>query len=120
MTVHRSSFVIFCAALLASAPALAQSAAAQRRYEQQIAICNSGNLPRPQRDACVRDAGIALDQARGSASSQDVDETSPDGRSTVVIQDDSPPPADDSDTVTSPDGRSTIVLPAGGSSPDPQ
>lgn len=120
MNFHRSSLVILCAALQASAPVLAQSAAAQRRYQQQLAVCNSGTLPRPERDACVRDAGMALDQARGSASSQDVDETSPDGRSTVVIQDGSPPASDDSDTVTSPDGRSTIVLPAGGSSPDPQ
>jgi hypothetical protein len=120
MFLHRSSVLIACTVLQASAPVLAQSAAAQQRYEQQIAVCNSGNLPRPERDACVRDAGIALDQARGSGTPRSVDETTPDGRSTVVIQDGSPPPADDSDTVTSPDGRSTIVLPAGGSRPDPQ
>lgn len=120
MSLSRTTLLIACAALQASAPVLAQSAAAQRRYEAQIAICNSGNLPRPERDACVRDAGLALDQARGSGSSQYIDETSPDGRSTVVIQEGSPPPLDDSDTVTSPDGRATNVLPAGGSTPDSQ
>ncbi|MDM0111429.1 hypothetical protein QTI66_04665 [Variovorax sp. J22R133] len=120
MAFDRTLILIACAALQASAPALAQSVAAQRRYEQQIAICNSGNLARPERDACVRDAGIALDQARASGGSRFADETSPDGRSTVVIQNGAPPPADDSDTVTSPDGRATIVLPAGGSMPDPQ
>ena len=120
MSFNHTAILIAMVALTAGAPVLAQSAAAQRRYEQQIAVCNSGNLPRPERDACVRDAGNALDQARGSGSSQDIDQTSPDGRSTVIIQDGSAPPADDSDTVTSPDGRSTIVLPAGGSRPDPQ
>jgi hypothetical protein len=120
MPLHCVSLLIVCAALQAAVPAMAQSAAAQRRYEQQLAICNSANLPRPERDACVRDAGNALDQARGGGSFQSVEQTSPDGRSTVIIQDGSAPPADDSDTVTSPDGRSTIVLPAGGSRPDPQ
>jgi len=120
MHLQRACLLIAFAALQAGAPALAQSAAAQWRYEQVLAICNSGNLPRPERDACVRDAGNALDQARGSDSTQSVEETSPDGRSTVILQDGSAPPADDSDTVTSPDGRATIVLPAGGSTPDPQ
>jgi hypothetical protein len=103
-----------------SAVALAQQApdlaGAQQRYESALAFCNSGNLPRPERDACVRDAGRALDRARGG-SSPDVDVASPDGRSTVVIPDNAPPPQSDDGTVTSPDGRSTIVLPAGGSTP---
>lgn len=95
---------IFCAACVASATASAQqppdAANAQQRYERAIAYCNNSNLPRPERDACVRDAGRAFDRARGGGPAPN-----------------SPPPQTNDNTITSPDGRSTIVLPAGGSKP---
>jgi hypothetical protein len=106
------------AALAASATAFSQQDidSAMARYERAIAACNSGNLPRPERDACVRDAGQAWDQAqRGLPPGADV--TSPAGRATVVVPRGSLPPRTDSDTITSPDGDSTIVLPSDGSRP---
>lgn len=119
MTRSRLYTAIFCAAWGASAIALAQQTSAQQRYDRAIAYCNDANLPRPERDACVRDAGRALDRARGGLA-PNVDVVSPDGRSTVVMPDDAPPPQGNDGTVTSPDGRSTIVLPAGGDRPMPQ
>jgi hypothetical protein len=106
------------AALAASSAAFSQQDidAALARYERAMAACNSGNLPRPERDACVRDAGQAWDRAQRGLP-PDVDVTSPGGRATVVVPQGSPPPLSDSDTVTSPDGDSTIVLPADGSRP---
>ena len=123
MTRSRLHAAIFCAAWGASAVAIGQQTAdqatVQQRYDRAVADCNDANLPRPERDACVRDAGRALDRAcRGLA--PDVDVVSPDGRSTVIIPDDAPPPQGKDQTVISPDGRSTIVLPAGGDRPMPQ
>ena len=122
MTRSHMHAAIFCAALAPSAVALAQQdlAVAQQRYERALAYCNNGSLPRPERDACVRDAGNAWDRARGGFSpTDDSDVTSPGGRATVIVPDGSPPPLSDSQTVISPDGRSTIVLPAGGARPMP-
>ena len=103
-------------ALAAGALAAAASAqapdAAQQRYDNEIARCNTGNLAAPAREACVRAAGLALDRARGGPP-VDVPVTTPDGRSTVVAPAGGPRPADASDTRTSNDGRATIVLPAG-------
>src|SRR5579862_2645705 len=69
MTRSRLQAAIFCAAWGASAIARAQQTAdqatAQQRYDRAIAQCNDANLPRPERDACVRDAGRALDRVRG-------------------------------------------------------
>ncbi len=63
MTRSRLYAAIFCAAWGASAVAFAQQTAdpatAQQRYDRAIAYCNDANLPRPERDACVRDAGRA-------------------------------------------------------------
>ena len=94
-------------AAAAQAPALTP----QQRYEQQIAHCNSGQLPEPVRNACIRDAGLTLDKARGGPPGN-VTSTSEDGRATIVSPADLPPPSSGSDEITSPDGRSTIVLPA--------
>ena len=118
MIFRHSHAVISCAALAASTVAFSQQDidAAMARYERAMAACNNGSLPRPERDACVRDAGIEWDRAqRGLPSAADV--TSPGGRATVVVPQGSPPPLGDSETVTSPDGESTIVLPADGSRP---
>ena len=83
----------------------------QQRYEQQIAYCNSGQLPDPVRNACVRDAGLVLDRAQGGPPGN-VTSTSEDGRATIVGPAGLPPPNSGSDEITSPDGRATIVLPA--------
>ena len=89
------------------------SAAARQRYEQAIAQCNSANLPRPQRNACIRDAGIALARARGGQPTGSPD-TIPDSRSTVIGPSGTARSGADSDsTYTSRDGRAVIVPPAG-------
>jgi hypothetical protein len=97
------------AASLACPGAMAQSP--QQRYEQQLAYCNSGKLPDPERNACVRDAGLMLDRARGGPPTNAVT-TSEDGRATIVGPSGLPPPNSGSDDITSQDGRATIVLPA--------
>ncbi|MDM0044154.1 hypothetical protein QTH91_06645 [Variovorax dokdonensis] len=83
----------------------------QQRYERQLAVCNSGKLPEPERDACVRDAGRMLDQALGGRPGN-VTTTTEDGRATVVSPAGLPVPNSGSDQVRSRDGRSTIVVPA--------
>lgn len=117
MTCFYRDVVISCAALAANTAAFGQQDidAAMARYERAMAACNDGSLPRPERDACVRDAGRAWDRAQRGLPDEDV--TSPGGRATVVVPQGLPPPLSDSDTVTSPDGDSTIVLPADGSRP---
>lgn len=110
---HAFAALAAFAALSFAAAASAQTVdAAQQRYDNEIARCNSGGLAAPARDACVRSAGLALDRARGGPP-VDVPVTTQDGRSTVVTPAGAPRPADASDTTTSKDGRATIVLPAG-------
>jgi len=118
MTFRRSYAVISCAALAASTTAFAQQDmnAARQRYERALAACNDGTMPRPERDACVRDVGRAWDRAQRGLG-PDTEVTSPGGRATIVVPQGSPPPRSDSNTITSPDGDSTIVLPADGSRP---
>jgi hypothetical protein len=103
-------------ALLAAAASTASAQpydAAQQRYDQTIARCNSANLPRPQRNACIRDAGIALARARGGQPTGSPD-TIPDSRSTVIGPSGTARSGADSDsTYTSRDGRAVIVPPAG-------
>lgn len=83
----------------------------QQRYERQLAYCNSGKLPDPERNACVRDAGNLLDRSLGGTPRNEVT-TSQDGRATIISPAGLPPPNSGSDDVTSRDGRATIVLPA--------
>jgi hypothetical protein len=113
--------VLALAGLLAAASgAGAQTSAdlqqAQQAFEKQLAACNSGQLPAPQREACVRDAGAALDQARAATgnagSAGNVTSRTADGRATVVTPAGAPVPGGGSDTVRSSDRRSTVVLPA--------
>ena len=112
-TRTRTRIFIAVGALVLAASAGAQTvSAAQQRYQAELAVCNAGNLAAPARDACVRDAGLALDRARGGPP-VDVPRQTSDGRSTVVAPAGAPPPETDSDTRTSRDGRATIVLPAG-------
>ena len=96
--------------LMASAQAPAQLTP-QQRYERQLAYCNSGNLPDPERNACVRDAGLMLDRAIGGTP-RNAQTTSEDGRATIIGPSGLPAPDSGSSQVTSPDGRSTIVVPA--------
>ena len=125
------AFLGISLAALAQPPGLAQ---AQREFDEQVAKCNSGALPRPERDACIRDAGHALDHARGGTAGNVTTRTrdrrstvvkpvgapvpggtntvrSGDRRSTVVTPEGTPAPTG-STTVTSPDGRATVVVPA--------
>jgi len=125
------AFLGLSLAALAQTPDLTE---AQRQFDEQVAKCNSGALPRPQRDACIRDAGAALDRARGGTPGNVTTRTrdrrstvvkpegapvpgstntvrSGDRRSTVVTPNGTPAPTG-STTVTSPDGRSTVVVPA--------
>ncbi|MDB5851160.1 MAG: hypothetical protein JWP29_4912 [Rhodoferax sp.] len=114
------------AAAVVTANAFAQTdgaaIAVQQAYERAVAACNSGNLPAPARDGCVRAAGTALDRARGGPP-VGVPLTTPDGRATVIAPEvasaplgDRPPvsvgPAEGSEGVgTSSDGRATVVKP---------
>ena len=86
-------------------------AAAQQRYDAEVAACNRGNLPAPSRDACVRAAGRALDGVLGGPPAA-TPTPSADGRATVVAPVGSATPPAASDTMTTRDGRATIVLPA--------
>lgn len=102
-----------CGALLAATlGAAAQTPTdlqqAQERHERQIAVCNSGKLPAPEREACVRDAGLALDRARGGPPAN-VTTRTPDRRATVVAPEGQPVPGA-TETVRS--RRSTTVVPA--------
>jgi hypothetical protein len=92
----------------------AQTDAAQQRYDSLLARCNDGSMARPERDACVRDAGLALEQARWGNSGQSQTED----RSTVVTPSGASREGTDSSTeYTSPDGRAVIVPPAGSAPP---
>jgi hypothetical protein len=104
------------AAMLAACATLAgaQTDAAQQRYDSLIARCNDGTMARPERDACVRDAGLSLEQARWGSSGQSQTED----RSTVVTPSGASREGTDSSTeYTSPDGRAVIVPPAGSAPP---
>ena len=110
----RSAFrAALCGAALATAfAATAQTATdlqqAQERHQRQLAVCNSGKLPAPEREACVRDAGAALDRARGGPPAN-VTTRTPDRRATVVTPAGEAVPGA-TETVRS--RRSTTVVPA--------
>lgn len=113
--------VAICGALLSTATvagaatSAADLAKAQQRHDQQIAKCNDGSLAAPAREACVRDAGAALDRARNGPP-RNVTKRSADRRSTVVTpQGAATPPG--TETVRSGDGRSTVVTPQGTQAP---
>ncbi|MDM0016794.1 hypothetical protein [Variovorax saccharolyticus] len=103
-----ASGALLSAALGASAQTPTDLQQAQERHERQLAVCNSGKLPTPEREACVRDAGIALDRARGGPPAN-VTTRTPDRRATVVAPEGAPVPGA-TDTVRS--RRSTTVVPA--------
>ena len=111
MTNLRPTPLAIGAALAAFGLAAAAQMTPQQRYERQIAYCNSGKLPDPERNACVRDAGLHLDRSLGGAPRNQAT-TSEDGRATIIGPAGLPAPNSGSDEITSPDGRATIVLPA--------
>lgn len=100
--------VLLVAAFGAQAQTATDLQQAQERHERQLAVCNSGKLPAPERDACVRDAGAALDRARGGPPANITTRT-PDRRATVVTPAGEPVPGA-TETVRS--QRSTTVVPA--------
>ncbi|MDQ7956545.1 MAG: hypothetical protein RET84_11605 [Pseudomonadota bacterium] len=111
------AFGLGLSALAASGLAMAQGmgpGAAQQRYERQIAQCNNGQRPAPEREACVRAAGRMLDSANGGTPPQPVPQESADGRAVVMTPPGAPPPPSASDYVTSPDGRAVIAVPPPG------
>lgn len=77
-------------------------------YESDLAICNSGQLSAPARDACVREAGRRRDAARGGPPPE-VPMATPDGRATVVTPQGAPPPPTPADPVPTQDGRANVV-----------
>ncbi|MBC7380920.1 MAG: hypothetical protein H7346_26280 [Burkholderiaceae bacterium] len=98
----------------------ADLAQAQARYTTEIARCNSGTLPAPAREACVRAAGAVLDRAQGTSPVPAL-ATTPDGRATVMTPTPlatgaaASPASPLSEPIrTSTDGRATIVKPADG------
>jgi len=110
--------VLACAVLPAAGQVPAELAAAQARYEREVAVCNNSNLPAPQRDQCVRAAGAALDSARGGPPVP-VEATTPDGRATVMSPEATAitgsTPSSTTDLRITPDGRATVVPSSDGS-----
>ncbi|MCZ2495465.1 hypothetical protein GN316_01730 [Xylophilus sp. Kf1] len=110
------SMLLAGAALLPALPVLAQTAAAaQARYQQQLAACDPGQ-PRPAYNACVRAAGTVLDRS-GARSSSSVVEESADGRGTILQTPGAPsqaiaPSVVVPQTFTSQDGRATLLVPS--------
>ena len=110
----RIPFRAAAAAMLSACMTLAGAQTDLQRYNDLIARCNDGSLPTPARNACVRDAGLALDRARGGYSA----DPETDNRSTVISPSGASREGTDSSTIyTSPDGRAVIVPPAGSAPP---
>lgn len=125
----RQALAAVAAALAATAGAQMPSLeAAEAAYARSVAACNNAGLPAPQREACVRAAGVELDRARqnqppaaGLQTPPRVaplpEAATPDGRATLIRQSGSAiqPQAASSappETRTTEDGRATIVVPS--------
>ena len=105
--------LLACTWLLSAPLAMAQGGTnpaglAQQIHESDIAICNSGGLSAPAREACVREAGIRLDRSRGIVP-PDVPLTTQDGRATVITPEGTPAPPTSSEAVPSRDGRANVI-----------
>ena len=115
----RASVGLAClVALTSQAQTPADLSQAQARYSTEVARCNSGALAAPAREACVREAGMVLDRARGAPPVPELATTN-DGRATVMTPTPlatgaaAPPSTSISEPIrTSTDGRATIVAPA--------
>ncbi|MBU1360329.1 MAG: hypothetical protein KKC79_01025 [Gammaproteobacteria bacterium] len=89
---------------------------ARQRFESEVRACNNSGLPDPAREACVRRAGVALDN-RLNGTPGDVPVATPDGRAIVMSPAGSLPRPAEAEPVTSRDGRATIVRPTDGTAP---
>ena len=118
--MNRLAFRSGLAALAFSALACGMAAAqntplpetAAQRYERQLDACNMSTMPAPAREACIRNAGLAMDAVRGGAPNN-VEMESADGRATIIAPAGSRTPLSGSETRTTDDGRATVVEPAG-------
>ena len=99
-----------CVAASAQNTPLPETAA--QRYERRLDACNMATMPAPAREACIRNAGLAMEAARGGAPNN-VEMESADGRATIIAPAGSRTPLSGSGTRTTDDGRATIVEPAG-------
>ena len=105
-------------ACLAPGPAHAQAAdpglaaRAQQRYELDIAVCNTGGFPAPQREACIREAGLRLDRSLRQPAPQGSTVPSGDGRATVVVEPGGSSALRGGALATTPDGRARVVVPS--------
>lgn len=116
--------VIPLAASLGVDAAVAQSSAdasrAEYLYDREMTRCNSGTMASPERDACVREAGLQLERSRGGLPG-DVTRTTADGRATVVSPAGGLLPAAaaavGTDVQTTGDGRANVAQPSDRSIP---
>jgi hypothetical protein len=103
-------------AMLACTTASAQNVpvpeTAAQRYESRLDACNMSTMPAPEREACIRGAGLAMDAARGGAPTN-VEMESADGRATIIAPAGSRTPLSSTETRTTDDGRAVVVEPAG-------
>jgi len=88
-----------------------QATRAQQQYELDIAICNTGGFPAPQREACIREAGQRLDRSLWAATQGSAVE-SVDGRATVVLDPAGSSALRGEALATTPDGRANVVVPS--------
>ena len=100
--------VVLLVPLAGAGSAWAQANAVEQIYQSDLAICNSGQLSAPAREACVREAGRRRDAARGGPPPE-IPQPTPDGRATVVTPEGAAPPPTSSDAVPSRDGRANVV-----------
>ena len=113
----RLSLRLLCTALsmLACTAALAQNTpvpeTATQRYERRLDACNMSTMPAPEREACIRGAGLAMDAARGGAPTN-VEMESADGRATIIAPAGSRTPLSSTETRTTDVGRAVVVQPA--------
>nr|WP_145545591.1 hypothetical protein [Variovorax boronicumulans] len=89
-------------------PAWPQANTVEQIYQSDLAICNSGQLSAPAREACVREAGRRRDAGRGGPPPE-IPQATPDGRATVVTPEGAPPPPTSADPVPTSDGRANVV-----------
>ncbi|MGI4777473.1 MAG: hypothetical protein ACRYGA_05060 [Janthinobacterium lividum] len=102
--------VLACTTVLAQNTPVPETAT--QRYENRLDACNMSTIPAPEREACIRGAGLAMDAARGGAPTN-VEMESADGRATIIAPAGSRTPLSGSGTTTIDDGRATLVEPAG-------
>lgn len=99
-----------------SPEATAATAAARQHYNLDIDVCNNAGSPAPQRESCVREAGLRLDRLRGVPAVPEPEATA-DGRAIVMTRSTSSTTLLGSTTTTTEDGRATVVVPLPAATP---